>query len=206
MRSMFRKFLIFLEFANTVLLCYIMMVQTLGAWNTCECNAWRWKGGDYMEWQTAQQTASPADTWGLVVGLILTLVPMGLIMAYLVCQWRLQSVSTSHCYRMEALTKKRWQHLNTENYDDAQRGLRMSRGFRRWSLKVLDPLLLVYHLGLKHEDPTIQRTALRWQYHDNEQPGLPRISARPATSPSIPLMAVDTSYQGTPEFQPLGVG
>lgn len=85
-----RAFFTPLEFANMVWLCYLLVAQTIGAFNNCACMTSSLGGyGGYMDFTQAHQADSPrvAEYW--IEGTIITCVFMGLGMVYITVQVRL---------------------------------------------------------------------------------------------------------------------
>lgn len=78
-----RAFFTPMEFANTVWLCFLLMAQTIGAFNTCACMTSSWgRYGGYLDFTQANQADSPMVARYWIQGTITTCVFMGLGMVY----------------------------------------------------------------------------------------------------------------------------
>lgn len=125
-----RAFFTPLEFANMVWLCYLLMAQTIGAFNNCACMTSSWgRYGGYLDFTQADQadSLSVAEYW--VEGTVITCVFMGAGMVYVTAE-----VSMLLCRILRVLTGGQWliqAHLSTEDYEDAATGLVRVRRFRR---------------------------------------------------------------------------
>ncbi|CAF9941422.1 hypothetical protein IMSHALPRED_002569 [Imshaugia aleurites] len=102
------------EVANTVWLVYIVMAQTFGAYQTCDCLASTWaRNGGFIDFQTYSYYAAHGVYyyWGAASALSVFVMSTGL--AYIVTEYCTQS------------------HISTENYARAMRGLRSTRWFKK---------------------------------------------------------------------------
>ncbi|KAF2658975.1 hypothetical protein K491DRAFT_689578 [Lophiostoma macrostomum CBS 122681] len=115
-----------LEFANTVWLCYLIIAQTLGAFNNCACMTSIWGGsGGYMDFTQYNHANSTTVVRYWIEGTVTTCFFMALGMGYIVLEWLLQS------------------HLSTENYHDAAKGLKRVRRFKRFTSWIRIPSTLL---------------------------------------------------------------
>ncbi|KAF2095623.1 hypothetical protein NA57DRAFT_26158, partial [Rhizodiscina lignyota] len=107
-------FFIPVEAFNCAWLIYLFLAQTTGAFVNCACQASTWSPrGGYLDFNVWQYSANPQLHKYWVEGTIISCTFMGVGIVYVVIEWCLQA------------------HLSTEDYDDALRGLRMVRRFRR---------------------------------------------------------------------------
>ncbi|KAL1798543.1 hypothetical protein ACET3X_002580 [Alternaria dauci] len=146
------------ETFNTIWLIYIVMAQVFGWYKTCECmtSNWSW-GGGYLDFN---QSNSLWVAWCWISGTVLTATVMSLSMFYITVEWCQQSF------------------LSTEDYDDAMKGLRMTRAYRSWtlfarytsraSLAQLEKLALAVGLIKKRKE------TLMWTRHHTWDPDVPR--------------------------------
>jgi hypothetical protein len=93
------------------------MAQVSGLYRTCECmtSNWAW-GGGYLDFSQQDTSSSYWIAWCWASGTCLTGTVMGLSMFYITVEWCQQSF------------------LSTEDYQDAMKGLRMTRTYRSWTL------------------------------------------------------------------------
>lgn len=111
-----RVFFTPVEFANTVWMCYMIMAQTVGAFNNCSCMTSSWGGyGGYLDFTQWSVADSPLVARYWIQGTVITCTLMIMGMAYVILEWLLQA------------------HLSTENYNDAMQGLKRVRVFRRYT-------------------------------------------------------------------------
>ncbi|CAI9634329.1 unnamed protein product [Alternaria burnsii] len=125
------------ETFNTIWLIYIVMAQVFGWYKTCDCmtSNWAWGGGylDFSQQGTSSIYYSPPaeigekgdtvaffsfnlpkqDRFNTIRSIVYV---MGLSMFYITVEWCQQSF------------------LSTEDYEDAMKGLRMTRAYRSWTL------------------------------------------------------------------------
>ncbi|KAF2998563.1 hypothetical protein E8E13_005687 [Curvularia kusanoi] len=131
------------EIFNTVWLVYIVMAQTFGWYKTCKCVTSTWGGaGGYLDFAIQDTSNSKWVLYYWTAGTLLTASVMFLSMFYITVEWCQQSF------------------LSTEDYEDAMRGLRRTRSYRKYTYFVrvlarcvarytLDPLEWVsYKIGL----------------------------------------------------------
>ncbi|KAF1985316.1 hypothetical protein K402DRAFT_305491, partial [Aulographum hederae CBS 113979] len=108
-----------LEAFNLCFVVYLLFAQTTGAFQNCWCQSSPWSsiGGylDFTQWKVANN-ADVARYW--IEGTAISCTVMGVGTIYLVIEWCLQA------------------HLSTENYEDAMRGLKNVRRFRRFTFWV----------------------------------------------------------------------
>ncbi|KAK5158600.1 hypothetical protein LTR04_005213 [Oleoguttula sp. CCFEE 6159] len=106
------------EIINTIWLIYIVLAQTFGAYETCKCMSSTHEYGtdrgymDFTQWAVTNSDWVKGYWTG---GTVLASGVMSIGMVYIVAEWCLQS------------------HLSTEDYDDAWKGLRRTRRFRRFT-------------------------------------------------------------------------
>ena len=107
----------FCELANTAWLIYIVMAQSLGSYQTCDCQASGWGHlGGYINTKAAVVAeASTVETWW-ITGVLLSSLDMLTAFLYLVIQWCEQS------------------HLNSVDVVKAMHGLRRTRRFKHRTL------------------------------------------------------------------------
>lgn len=105
-----------LEAINTTWLVYIVLSQTFGWYKTCGCVTSTWGGGGgYLDFEV-QDTVK--TRWVIVywtAGAALTGLVMALSMFYVTVEWCQQSF------------------LSTEDYDEAMKGLRLTRAYRYYT-------------------------------------------------------------------------
>ncbi|CAF9941941.1 MAG: hypothetical protein ALECFALPRED_009427 [Alectoria fallacina] len=102
------------EVVNTVWLVYIIMAQTFGAYQTCDCMASVWAAhGGFIDFQTYAYYAAHGVYyyWGAATGLSVFVMSTGL--AYIVTEYCTQS------------------YMSTEDYGRAMKGLRSTRRFKK---------------------------------------------------------------------------
>lgn len=89
-----RAFFTPLEFANMVWLCYLLMAQTIGAFNNCACMTSSWGGfGGYMDFTQFNQADSPRIAQYWIEGTIITILVMSIALTYIVLEVRFHSCS-----------------------------------------------------------------------------------------------------------------
>ncbi|KAF2107516.1 hypothetical protein BDV96DRAFT_466563, partial [Lophiotrema nucula] len=121
-----RSFFTPLEFANMIWLCYLVLAQTVGAFNNCTCMASTWGSwGGYVDFTQWNQANSGLVERYWIEGTTITCVTMGIGMLYIVVEWLLQA------------------HLSTEDYRDAAKGLQRVRRFRRYTHWIRYPSALL---------------------------------------------------------------
>jgi hypothetical protein len=99
-----RAFFTPLEFANMVWLCYLLMAQTVGAFNNCACMTSSWGGfGGYLDFTQWSQADSPLVRRYWVIGTFSTCTFMGLGMAYIV--FEVSSTTHRHHLTRHQLTR-----------------------------------------------------------------------------------------------------
>ncbi|UPX12501.1 uncharacterized protein EKO05_0003046 [Ascochyta rabiei] len=127
-----RAFFTPLESTNLVWACYLLVAQTLGAFNNCACMTSSWGGfGGYLDFTQTNVAKSVAVREYWIIGTVTTCAVMGLGMSYIVLEWLVQA------------------HLSTEDYDNAMNGLRRVRKFRYVTLWIKYPLdWLVYIVSI----------------------------------------------------------
>lgn len=101
------------ELANTTWLIYIVMAQTLGSYQTCNCQAAIWgRDGGYIDALVALQAdGSIVEAWW-ITGVLLSSLIMFIAIAFLVIEWCEQS------------------HLNSVDIKKAMHGLKVTRHFK----------------------------------------------------------------------------
>ena len=105
-----------LDIFNSLWLSYIVISQVFGFYHTCDCQCSMWTSiGGYMDFETFDfyRGAGVSDYWGASTAL--SFITLMLAFAYAIIEWGQQS------------------HLSTEDYQSAQRGLRTTRKFRRFT-------------------------------------------------------------------------
>ena len=100
------------EAFNTIWLIYIVLAQTFGAYQTCDCMTSHYGGKDYLDFTQYDTTNSKWVKYSWTGGASTSILIMSGAMLYVVIQWLLQS------------------HLATVNSTKAARGLRRTRRFR----------------------------------------------------------------------------
>ncbi|KAG9194497.1 hypothetical protein G6011_04532 [Alternaria panax] len=179
-----------IEIFNTIWLIYIVMAQVFGWYKTCQCmtSNWAW-GGGYLDFNQQDQSNSLWVAWCWLSGTVLTATVMGLSMFYITVE---QSF------------------LSTEDYEEAMKGLRMTRTYRSWTLFArhtsrvtltqLEKLALAVGLIKKR-----QKT-LMWTRHHTWNPHVPR-QASPSgrdhfrAVPSIELTPYDDDRVPSAAFE-----
>ncbi|KAL5121718.1 hypothetical protein ACEQ8H_000405 [Pleosporales sp. CAS-2024a] len=105
-----------LECANMVWACYLVLAQTIGAFNNCACMTSTWGSvGGYLDFTEFDMANGPLVEKYWIQGTIVSCVFTGLGMCYIVLEWLLQA------------------HLSTDKYENAMIGLRRVRRFRRYT-------------------------------------------------------------------------
>lgn len=104
-----------IELVSTAWLIYIVMAQTVGSYQTCECQSSLWGAwGGYIDIKEAQHATHVMGYW--ITGVLLSGLIMFIAIAFLVAEWCEQS------------------HLNSEDFDKAMRGLARTRSFKKHTL------------------------------------------------------------------------
>ena len=101
-----------LEAANGCWLVFIVLAQTFGVWQRCECLTSSWDGTDYMD---LTQWAFTNSKWAYhywIAGTATSVSTMALAIVYICIEWCVQS------------------HLSTSDPEDAADGLQITRRFR----------------------------------------------------------------------------
>lgn len=83
-----------IESLNAIWLTYIVAAQTVGSYETCECQTSNWgAGGGYLDFTQFNVSNAPWLIYIWVVSTVIALVAMGIPMIYITTQWCLISVS-----------------------------------------------------------------------------------------------------------------
>ena len=157
-----RCFLQPLEVLNTLWLCYLIIGQTFGMYNTCECMASMWAaGGGYIDFTQWDYSTAPAIQHYWITGTCLTCIIMGFGMLYICIEWCLQA------------------HLSTEDYDNAMKGLKNARRFRRLTFRARYPasatvLLVNRCLRALRMRKSYKRKTLVWTKNSRYTPSIQR--------------------------------
>lgn len=107
-----------IETINTIWLVYIILAQTLGWYQTCDCLASTWdKGGGYIDFNMRDNQDGSLDHYNLIATII-TVSIVGVSMFYVTVEWCQQSF------------------MSTEDYGDAMNGLRRTRTYKRWTFPI----------------------------------------------------------------------
>ncbi|KAI9855570.1 MAG: hypothetical protein M1824_006072 [Vezdaea acicularis] len=141
---------IFVEFVNTTWLIYIIMAQTIGSYQTCDCQSSNWGHyGGYIDFSVSETAFGVKIYW--LTGVCISSVIMFISLAFLVAEWCEQS------------------HLNSENFNEAREGLAMTRSWKRRTLWIrrLPEFFIwiakyIWHLVVKKRDLT-PRQSLYWE-------------------------------------------
>jgi hypothetical protein len=149
-----------LEVLNTLWLCYLIIGQTFGMFNTCACMGSLWAaGGGYIDFTQWDYSTAPDIRRYWIIGTSLTCIIMGLGMLYVCIEWCLQA------------------HLSTEDYADAMKGLKNAQRFRRLTFRLRWPasaavllinrLLSMFRMRKSHE-----RKTLVWTKNSRYKPSI----------------------------------
>ncbi|KAH7087072.1 hypothetical protein FB567DRAFT_560809 [Paraphoma chrysanthemicola] len=101
-----------LETFNTIWLVYIILAQTLGLYETCNCMASTWgRGGGYIDFNITENRN---------------------------LRWRSFYSMAARLHRVFYITVEWCQQsfMSTENYEDAMKGLRRTRQYKRWTYPI----------------------------------------------------------------------
>lgn len=83
-----------LEVYNALWLCYIVFAQTVGSYNTCECQSCDWAiGGGYIDFSNFQAANAEWVRKNWTASTVVSVVFMGVPMVWVVVEWCLSSVS-----------------------------------------------------------------------------------------------------------------
>ena len=148
------------ELVNTVWLIYIVMAQTLGSYQTCECQAADWGDqGGYINARYALNAGPNAvGTWW-ITGVLLSSLIMFTAIAFLVIEWCEQS------------------HLNSLDFDKAMHGLKITQQFKYrtlWIRRIPGQIIdlckwtwrtLSNSLWNKRKKKEKGRESIRWSHH-----------------------------------------
>lgn len=131
-----------IEAWNCLWLVWIVIAQTLGVWQRCDCVTSSWGGANYMDLTQYSFTASARVTPYWVSGTAISVTFMSLAITYVFVEWCVQS------------------HLSTTDMRKAANGLQHTRRFR----VLLSPLRwLIWNLCWWD-----RKTALKWTKHDGQ--------------------------------------
>lgn len=105
------------ELVNTAWLLYIVMAQTLGSYQNCNCMSSNWgKRGGYIDTRVIEKAPAVEKYW--LVGGCLSCIIMFTAIAFLVVEWCEQS------------------HLNSVNFEKAMNGLMVTRYYKRYTIYI----------------------------------------------------------------------
>ena len=105
------------ELVSTSWLLYIVMAQTIGSYQTCDCMSSNWgRWGGYIDTTIAEIAPGVAKYW--IIGVCLSCMIMFTAIAFLVAEWCEQS------------------HLNSEDFDKAMKGLMVTRYYKRYTIYI----------------------------------------------------------------------
>lgn len=103
------------ELVNTAWLVYIVAAQTVGGYQTCSCQLSTWsRWGGYLDFETNERASGVQAYW--ITGAVLSASIMFIAISFLVAEWCEQS------------------HLNTEDFDQAMKGLRVTRWYKKHTI------------------------------------------------------------------------
>lgn len=103
------------ELVNTAWLLYIVAAQTFGSYRTCNCQMSTWgHWGGYMDFTVNERAPGVQPYW--ITGALLSSTIMFVAISFLVAEWCEQS------------------HLNTEHFENAMEGLRVTRWWKKHTL------------------------------------------------------------------------
>ncbi|MCJ1425193.1 hypothetical protein MMC29_003081 [Sticta canariensis] len=107
----------FLELVNTAWLIYIVMAQTIGSYQNCDCQAANWgRDGGYINAKVALKAdGGTVEAWWITGALLSSLI-MFTAIAFLVIEWCEQS------------------HLNSVDLNKSMNGLKVTRRFKYYTL------------------------------------------------------------------------
>ncbi|KAL5115109.1 hypothetical protein ACEQ8H_007024 [Pleosporales sp. CAS-2024a] len=105
-----------IEAFNTVWLIYIVLAQTFGWYETCDCKTSIWGNqGGYLDFQAEDQAPTEQVLYYWASGTCLAGAVLLFSMFYITVEWCQQSF------------------ISTEDYDDAMTGLLRTRAYRSWT-------------------------------------------------------------------------
>jgi hypothetical protein len=120
------RILQFLELVSTGWLTYIVMSQTIGAYQTCNCWSSNWsRMGGYIDFRTSENAPGVQKYW--LTGSLISVIIMFVAIIFLITEWCVQS------------------HLNSEDIGKALEGLGYTRHFKQQTLW----LRMIAHYGIK---------------------------------------------------------
>ncbi len=106
------RILQFLELVSTGWLTYIVMSQTIGAYQTCDCQSSSWgQRGGYIDFRTSEKAPGVQKYW--LAGSLISCIIMFFAIIFLITEWCEQS------------------HLNSEDIGKALQGLGYTRLFKQ---------------------------------------------------------------------------
>lgn len=123
------------EIINAGWLFWVSIAQTFGIYRTCDCVTSRWgRGGGYLDFTQSTYTDIDLVKYSWKIGTAIATTSIGFSMSYIV----LEASTVIACNSKISLTDQaQWclqSHLSTENYEDASRGLRKTRYYRRLTM------------------------------------------------------------------------
>ncbi|MCJ1461655.1 hypothetical protein MMC07_000252 [Pseudocyphellaria aurata] len=118
------------ELASTAWLIYIVMAQTIGSYQTCECQSANWgHEGGYIDANIALNADRGIVQRWWITGVALSIVIMFVAIAFLVVEWCEQS------------------HLNSVDLNKAMHGLNVTQHFKYGTTKIRRPPDYFIYLG-----------------------------------------------------------
>lgn len=148
------------ELVSTAWLCYIILAQTVGAYQNCACVSSTWSAlGGYMDFEDVAyyRSAGVVVYWSIATALPCFIMTVGF--AFIVTEWCSQS------------------HLSSEDYEKASRGLRRTRWFKKntaWFRDIPEVLIELvlrvrYKLVCGHAERPGRRS-LVWTWETKQRP------------------------------------
>jgi hypothetical protein len=109
------------DIVNTAWLMYIVLAQTFGWYRTCRCMSSVWGGGGgWIDFEDMDYYRAHGVVLYWASGTALSCTLLFVPVLFIVAEWCEQS------------------HLSTENYDNASRGLRRTRSWKKWTMPFRD--------------------------------------------------------------------
>lgn len=132
-----------IEALNSCWLVFIILAQTLGVWQRCECVTSSWGGENYMDLSQFKFTTSKFVNAYWITGTVTSVSFMGVAILYIVVEWCGQS------------------HLSTADLRKAANGLKRTRRFRVWMTPLRWITWKICRWG--------RATTLKWSRHQTLQ-------------------------------------
>lgn len=148
------------EFVSSTWLVYIILAQTFGSYQNCECMSSSWSSlGGYIDFEdyAYYRSAGVVVYWATATALPCFIMSLGFV--FIVTEWCSQS------------------HLSSENYEKASRGLRRTRWFKKhtaWFRDIPEVLIEIvlsvrYKLVRGHAERPGRRS-LVWTWETKRSP------------------------------------